>query len=130
LTIEYASYDPKLQEIVCFSSYAEAVADAADKCEVWLLVDGWPVLSPMPDSFDRLVIAPGEIELRSAVARRHEIEPLGAIPRTAVRHREETYGGEAPLLTIDKQNETVHLRHRVGDDLEQYRVLWPEGDDR
>lgn len=127
MTIEYSTYDPETQELVRFDSYAEACA-AADDHQIWLMIDSWPVLGPVPDSFDRLVVIEDGRELRSAVVKRREIESAaGSVPRADInRHSDETYGGEAPLLTINRQNETVQLRRRVGNNLEQYTLLWPQ----
>lgn len=125
MTIEYATYDPEDHELVRFDCYAEAVAAADDVRQIWLVVDAMPVLGPVPDSFERLVVFEDGLERRSAVLRRREImtEP---VPRTGVnRHSAETYGGSAPLLTINRQNETVQLRQSVAADLEQHTLLWP-----
>lgn len=128
MTIEYGTYDPESVELVCFDCYAEA-ATAADGSarEIWLLVDAMPVLGPVPDSFERLVVIEDGREIRSAVLRRREITPTESVPRLDLnRHAEETYGGRAPLLTINQQNETVQLRQTVADDLEHFTLLWPQ----
>lgn len=125
MTIQYATFDPEINELVCFDSYAEAVAQGS-AYQIWLVVDAMPVLGPVPDSFDRLVVIEDGSELRSAVLRRREITQSEPVPRLdLIRHGDETYGGSAPLLTINTQNETVQLRQRVADDLEQYTLLWP-----
>lgn len=131
MTIEYATYDPESVELVCFDCYAEAVVAAEDSVrEIWLMVDAMPVLGPVPDSFERLVIIEDGRELRSAVLRRREITPTEPVPRVDLnRHTNETYGGKAPLLTINEQNGTVQLRQPVADDLEHFTLLWPFSDE-
>lgn len=126
MTIQYATYDPEISELVCYDCYAEAVAAAEGSDQIWLIVDAMPVFGPLPDSFDRLGVIPDGRERRSAVLRRREIIPTEPIPRQDLnRHNEEVFGGNAPLLTINRQNETVELRQRVAEDLEQYTLLWP-----
>lgn len=124
---EYATFDPSTEELVCEDRYSDAVEAAEGTArEIWLLVDSRPVVA-LPDSFERLIICEDGQELRSAVIDRREVQAVEPIPRTDVTnlHGDELYGGAAPLLTWNDQNQTVQLRERVEENLERYTLLWP-----